>query len=324
MFINIHNTINTNGTYNITNNNISLYNVTDNSYYTKKMFNTSNITNNITIHNHSNYEHNVIKQVHKHIKHINDYATGMNCYSKKSLNKGQYPNFYHDNFNFRKIENIVLTLQTDITNNITETNNQTSTCICSNYLNNNKIATVILNPTPSLTDNYLWIPETSDNVVPGLDSLLTYTQSKFATLTALQNPITNINNTINNEIQTLQTEINNLEITSSTGNICNDLHYHTSHTDFMFTRNSIKNDNRRQFVTQNHYFTYQRKGDNELAIQALNIIVADLQNQINNLSNGGGGGGGDPDGIGTMYFLILIFENIITIYIYIYIRICRN
>ena len=39
------------------------------------------------------------------------------------------------------------------------------------------IATIILNPTtPSLTDNYLWIPETSDNVVPGLDSLLTYLQ----------------------------------------------------------------------------------------------------------------------------------------------------
>ena len=31
----------------------------------------------------------------------------------------------------------------------------------------------MLNPTPSLTDNYLRIPETFDNVVPGLDSLLT-------------------------------------------------------------------------------------------------------------------------------------------------------
>ena len=33
--------------------------------------------------------------------------------------------------------------------------------------------------------------------------------------------------------------------------------------------------------------------DLEIAVQALNIIVADLQNQINNLSGGGGGGGGD-------------------------------
>ena len=68
----------------------------------------------------------------------------------------------------------------------------------------------------------------------------------------------------------------------------------------MFKRNTTNNDNRRQFVIQSRYFTYQRKGNNELAIQALNIIVAGLQNQINNLSGGSGGGGGDPDGIGTM------------------------
>ena len=52
----------------------------------------------------------------------------------------------------------------------------------------------------------------------------------------------------------------------------------------------------------NHYFTHQRKGNNESAVQALSIIVADLQTQINNLNSGsgsGGGGGGDPDGIGT-------------------------
>ena len=67
------------------------------------------------------------------------------------------------------------------------------------------IATVILNPTPSVNENSLWIPETRDNVVPGLDSLITYTQSKYATLTALQNNTTNINSTI-------QTEINNSKI----------------------------------------------------------------------------------------------------------------
>ena len=54
-------------------------------------------------------------------------------------------------------------------------------------------------------------------------------------------------------MQTLQTEINNLEITSSTGNVSKHLHYHTSHTDFMFKRNTTKNDNRRQFVIQNHF-----------------------------------------------------------------------
>ena len=144
----------------------------------------------------------------------------------------------------------------------------------------------MLNPTPSLTDNYLWIPETYDNVVPGLDSLLTYTQSTYATLTALQNSITNINNTINNEIQTLQTETNNVENNPGTGNVSKESHYHTSHTDFMFKRHTTNNGNSRQFVIQNHYFTYQRKANTELAIQASNIRVADLQNQINNLNSG--------------------------------------
>ena len=68
----------------------------------------------------------------------------------------------------------------------------------------------------------------------------------------------------------------------------------------MYQRNITNNDNRRQFVIQNHYFTFQRKGNNELAIQALSIIVTDLQTKINNLNSGSGGGGGDPDGIGTM------------------------
>ena len=230
VFINKHNTINTNDTYYITKNN-SLYDVTDNKYYTKKNFNTSNITNNITRHNHNNYEHNVITKVHQHIKHINNYDTDINCYNKKSLNKKQYYNFYNDNFNFRKIENISLTQQTDITNNITETNNQTITYVDNNYLNNDKIATVILNTVPSLTNNSIWIPETSDNVVPGLDSLLTYTQSRYATLTAVQNSITNINHIINNEIQNLQTEIANIEISNpSTGNVSKNLSYHTNHT----------------------------------------------------------------------------------------------
>ena len=70
VFINTHNTINTNDTYIVIKKNSS-YNVPDNNYYTKKNFNTSNITNSITSHNHNNYGHNVIKQVHGYIKHIN-------------------------------------------------------------------------------------------------------------------------------------------------------------------------------------------------------------------------------------------------------------
>ena len=69
-----------------------------------------------------------------------------------------------------------------------------------------------MNPTPSLTENYLWTPEgITDNVVPGLGSILTYIQSKFATLTALHT-ITHINDILNNGIHNIQTEINNIEI----------------------------------------------------------------------------------------------------------------
>ena len=55
------------------------------------------------------------------------------------------------------------------------------------FSNSDKLATDIVNPTPSLTENYLWIPGTNDNVVPGLDIILTYIQSKCITLTALHN-----------------------------------------------------------------------------------------------------------------------------------------
>ena len=47
----------------------------------------------------------------------------------------------------------------------------------------------------------------------------------------------------------------------------------------MYQRNNTKHDNRRSYIIQNQYFTYQRKGNHELAIQALNLIAADLQNQ---------------------------------------------
>ena len=138
--------------------------------------------------------------------------------------------------------------------------------------------------------------------MPGLDSILTYMQSKYATLTALQNSVTNINNIINNEIANIQTEINNIEITSSQ-KVSKDLHYHTSHTDFMYQRNTTNNDTRRQFVIQNHYFTYQRRYNTnnlELMVQFMQLQIDQMQTQINNLSsNSGESDPNDPD-IGIM------------------------
>ena len=151
-------------------------------------------------------------------KHINNYDTEINYHSKKSLNNNNnnyYYNFFNDDINFRKIGNIRISQQTDITNNITETNTQTINYVDHHFLNNNRIAAIIVNPTPSPTENYLWIPEgITDNVVLGLDGLLMHIQSKSATLTALRNSKTNINTTINTEIQDLQSEIINIEITN--------------------------------------------------------------------------------------------------------------
>ena len=64
-----------------------------------------------------------------------------------------------------------------------------------------------------------------------------------------------------------------------------------NHADFMFQRNNTnhKYDNRRSFVLQNHYVTSRWKYNQELEAQALNIIAADLQNQINNITSASGG-----------------------------------
>ena len=88
----------------------------------------------------------------------------------------------------------------------------------------------------------------------------------------------------------IQTEINNLEIPNQDNlNINKQLWYNTTHTDYTFQRhNTIQTyDNRISFILQNHQFTYQRKGNQELHIQALNNIVADLQKHLNNFTFAG-------------------------------------
>ena len=129
---------------------------------------------------------------------------------------------------------IRLSQRTGITNNIIETSTQTIAYIGNNYLNKNKIATAIVNATTlPLTDNYLWIPETTDNAVAGLDSLITYLQPKYATINALQNAINNVNNTANHEISNMQTETDNIDITNQQ-NVNKYVNYHTNHADFMY------------------------------------------------------------------------------------------
>ena len=67
-------------------------------------------------------------------------------YNKSRVIKKNCYNFYNDTLNFRKNEIISNSHQTDITNDIIDTNKQTKNYIGENYLNNNSIATVILNP----------------------------------------------------------------------------------------------------------------------------------------------------------------------------------
>ena len=152
-----------------------LVNLNDNNYFTKKTEHTNNITNNTTRQNHNNYEHNVFKKVNRHMMHINNYDIGKITAIRNYLIKIIIKTFTLIPLS---LENKIISnpQQTDITNSLIEINTQTANYIGENYLNCNRKATVRLNPTPSLHEDYLWIPETSDNVVPGLDSMLTYTQ----------------------------------------------------------------------------------------------------------------------------------------------------
>ena len=131
------------------------------TYVTTKMKHTHNITNNITRHNHNNYEHNVINKVNTHIHHINNYDTDITYYNNnnnKPLNTHSYYNLYHDTFIFRNNDIISNSQHTDIINNITDTSTQTTNYSYENNIDNTKLATVKLNPTPSLNETYSWIP----------------------------------------------------------------------------------------------------------------------------------------------------------------------
>ena len=65
---------------------------------------------------------------------------------------------------------------------------------------------------------------------------------------------------MNNDIQT---EINNLEIPNQGNmNVNKELYYNTTHTYYTFQRNNTihKYNNRRSYILQQNYFTYQWKG----------------------------------------------------------------
>ena len=61
------------------------------------------------------------------------------------------------------------------------------------------------------------------------------------------------------------------------------LSYHTSHTDFMYQGNTTNNDNRRQFVTQSHYFTPWRRGSFTVKIHDLRTKTPSVITEIHRL-----------------------------------------
>ena len=63
-----------------------------------------------------------------------------------------------------------------------------------------------------------------------------------------------------------------------------------NHTDFTFQRlnTNHKYDNHITCIIQQHYFTYQRTSNQELEVQLLNNMIADLQHQIHDITQGGG------------------------------------
>ena len=76
-------------------------------------------------------------------------------------------------------------------------------------MNNDKLSRYVLNPgfivDDSIEEQYMWSTNPSDDVVPGLESILEYLELNYTTITSLQNAITDVSNHV-------QTEIDNIEI----------------------------------------------------------------------------------------------------------------
>ena len=91
-------------------------------------------------------------------------------------------------------------------------------------MKNDGISRYELNPVwtsdETLDEQYIWSPDRfGDNVVPGLDSILRYLELEYATITSLQDAITDVSNHI-------QTEIDNIDFpTNPSGSEITRHHY---------------------------------------------------------------------------------------------------
>ena len=95
----------------------------------------------------------------------------------------------------------------------------------------------------------------------------------------------------------IQTELNNID-SSNVSNGSKDLHYNTTHTDYMFQKHVINN--HISFIIQPH-FHISTKRSSRVTSSIVKYDSADLQNQLNNITanNPPPGNHENPD-IGTM------------------------
>ena len=99
----------------------------------------------------------------------------------------------------------------------------------------------------------IWSPNPSDNVVPGLESILEYLELKYATITSLQNATTDMSNQI-------QTEIDNIEIPTnpSVSKITRHHYINYEHTTIKTINKHIHNKNT-YYNFYNDTFNFKKK-----------------------------------------------------------------
>ena len=119
------------------------------------------------------------------------------------------------------LENRYITLIT-LNGAITASYNQAMLEVEYSYVHKNYIATYM-----AIDNNLQWFPRISDLFLPGLESLLEYLQLNYATITSLQNAITEV-------INHIQTEMGNIDFPTgpNAGKITR--HHYVNHEHHMF------------------------------------------------------------------------------------------
>ena len=137
-----------------------------------------------------------------------------------------------------------------------DTNALAMTYIGDNYLNNDRISRYILNPgysvDGSIEERFMWLPNPSDNVVPGLEPILKYFELNYATIASLQNAITDMTNHI-------QTEIDNIDFPTNPDAGKTTRHYYINHGHNIFKRLIITYTIKRITITFTMIFLILRK-----------------------------------------------------------------